>query len=652
MAFVMALVAGLLLGWAWRGTRADSTTTSRFSNKEKLHQAQPRNHSLKSLNVPVGGELTLSESGLLTNLKALREWAGNEPEKALAWIQAEGLLALPAQREAVLAGLIGGGRSEDVKAAIEQVPEASLRHACRESMLVALAETDPASAFNYGNEFTLFRSAEVIRSLFGSWAVQDPAAATDAWTHLPNAAQRFEALASVASAMGQNDPQAALKWAAGLPQGRDRDLAMELAWAGWARKDPHAVIHEGRTLPPQLRRGVMQNAIAELTRRDPQAAQRLAEEETDPGMRDAMLFAVGEELAARNPELAAGVSTSMQVGTEESTLTLNTMRSWLNSDPEKAISWASGLPANRKGDALHAAFFQLADADPKTAADMLTRGDLPESLGEQTELIGRGWAEQEPQAAADWVKKLPEHRQLDAMRGVLAGAARENPEMAVELLKQQPDGKRPDLVESLAAGWAHRDPEAALRWSASLDGGEKTRATAKVLGLMAVMDPAKAAGEFAGWVQESGTEPPSGLGEGYTHPAALVVGEITRHWDPERLDEAVAWTSSIPAGGLRTEAMATVFQHWAKSSPTGLANHLQSMPAGADRDEGAYQLAVTMARADMGAATAWAASLSHPEARSAAAKFFIEAARDKSQAYEQIVSSGLLAADEIHALFK
>ncbi|MCU0749600.1 MAG: hypothetical protein MUF13_08655, partial [Akkermansiaceae bacterium] len=412
------------------------------------------------------------------------------------------------------------------------------------------------------------------------------------------------------------------------------------------------VFHEGKTLDPQLRRGVMQNAISELTRRDPEAARRLAEEEADPGLRDAMLFAVGEELTARNPELAAGVSTSMQVGTEESTLTLNTMRSWLHSDPQKAIAWACGLPDNRKGDALHAAFFQLSDADPKTAADMLTRGDMPEALGEQTELIGRGWAEQEPQAAADWVGKLPEHRQLAAMRGVLAGAARENPELALEILKQQPDAKRPELVESLASGWAHRDPEAALRWSESLKDGEKTRATAKVLGLMAVMSPEKAAGEFVGWLQSSSTEPPSGMEEGFTHPAALVVGEISRHWDHERLDEAIAWTSSIPAGGLRTEAVATVFQHWAKSSPADLANHLQSMPAGADRDEGAYQLAITMARADMGAATAWAASLSHPEARSSAAKFFIEAARDKSQAYENIISSGLLEADEIHALFK
>jgi hypothetical protein len=597
-------------------------------------------------------DLTLSETGLLSNLISLREWAGKEPEEALEWIQSGGILALPSQREAVLAGLISVGRGEEAKQVIEAMPEPSLRHQCREAMLVAMVESDPAGAFNYGNAFTLFRSAEVIRSLFGQWAARDPEAATAAWSLLPNAAQRFEALASLSNAMGQKDPQAALAWAAGLPEGGDRDLATELAWAGWARKEPLEVLQKGVDLDPRFRRGVMQNAIAELTRRDPEQARRLAIEEKDPAMRDALLFAVGEELAARNPELAAEVSSDMQVGTEESTLTMNAMKSWLHGNPEEAMTWAAALPKNRQGDALHVAFFQLADADPRKAAEMLAKEGVPEGFGEQTQLIGRGLAEQDPDAAVEWAGKLPEHRKLEAMRGVLAGAARENPERALEILDQQPVGMRGDLVESLATGWAHRDPQAALQWAGELEGGERTRATAKVVELLALTHPEQAADVIGTWMTESEGEPPSGLAEGYTHPAALAVGEITRHWNPEKMDEAVAWTAALPEGKLRTEAVATVFQQWAKSSPAGLANHLQGMPPGADRDEGAYQLAITMARADIGAATAWAASLEHPDAREAAARFFIEAARDKSQAFEHITSSGLLGVEETHALFK
>lgn len=644
----LAIGAGLFTGWAARSV----TRTTKDSPPPVLSRSSPTRSAAKTGVSSAKQPLTLSESGLISNLKSLREWAAREPDEALAWLTEHAAVALATQRESVLSGLLIAGRADEARELIESMSDSSLRHGCREAMYLVMAESDPAEAFNYATQHTLFRSSEAVRSLFVQWAARDPETASKAWSLLPHAAQRTEALVSVALAMGQANPEAAFSWANSLTDAAQRNVAVELAWAGWARKDPNEVLAASQKLEPSLRRAVAQNAMVELARKDPEAARSIALEEKEPALRDAMLFSIGQELTQRAPELAAKLSEELSVGTEESTLTVGTMRAWLHADPEQAIGWAAALPANRRGDALHAAFYQLADADPRTAAEMLSRSEMPAGLNEQAQLVGRGFAEQDPEAATKWADSQPESRKLDALRGVLTGAARENPEKALEILSRQPASLRGDLVESIASGWAHRDPEQALEWTKSLAGGDRTRASAKVIELLASVAPEKAASAVSEWVIASNGEPPSGMEAGYTNPAVVAIGQVARHWDPERMDEAIAWSSSLPAGEVRDQAVTTLFQEWAKSSSVNLANHLQSMPPGADRDEGSYQLALTMARADMGVATAWAASLSHPDARSSAARFFMEAARDKAQAFHHITSSGLLTAEETHAIFK
>lgn len=160
----------------------------------------------------------------------------------------------------------------------------------------------------------------------------------------------------------------------------------------------------------------------------------------------------------------------------------------------------------------------------------------------------------------------------------------------------------------LMARFAAADPLTALTYIDTLPAGERSAATATVMGAWAAQDPQAAAAHLE---EEAGG---FGLSESAAASAAqAVAGEWSRR-DPQG---AAAWAAELP-DELRPAALTAAAGQLAAQNPAEALQFLNSLPDDISRAEAATPLAAQWAAVQPSAASAWAVSLPDPDTRAAA----------------------------------
>ncbi len=200
-------------------------------------------------------------------------------------------------------------------------------------------------------------------------------------------------------------------------------------------------------------------------------------------------------------------------------------REYVKMDPEGAFRWITQLPETDRAEANHDAFQTLSHMKPVKAAELLVDVKELPNREEIAGALAKGWAPTEPEKALKWAAGLPADLSPDAVSaavGVWAGKDFDKALAAVNalpdktrdsawqglatnadpaelpalanLLQSQPEGEgRADGASSLASRWAAADEAAASAWVASLPAGlTHDHAAGGLAGSLLEKDPAAA----------------------------------------------------------------------------------------------------------------------------------------------------------------
>lgn len=319
-----------------------------------------------------------------------------------------------------------------------------------------------------------------------------------AWAH-------FDALGALESAVSLDPPAARGKTISTVIDGADASAAESLAKA----------INQFRAdaLPPRTQRMLLGEAATKWSEINaPAAATFLDSLPTTSGSVFADIYRIAANWAASDPpaalawaqqhepasSLTAGNATigavagwwqkdpgaaeayvASRVGTQSGRQLASILANQISdSDPQRAIDWASQLPdvgARRQADSAIA--YQLARNDPEGAA--VWAASLPDDVRSNVfnSAIGM-WAQQNPTAAGEWAASLNGPIRDEAIGGYSAVIAYKDPVTALNWAASISDpGARESRTDGIVRSWMQRDPQQATAWlqSSPLSPDEKQR---------------------------------------------------------------------------------------------------------------------------------------------------------------------------------
>lgn len=261
---------------------------------------------------------------------------------------------------------------------------------------------------------------------------------------LPPSISRSGALEHALGILAETAPEKALGLVGGLLQGMDANNAYVSIAETWGEIDPRSALawaaRQGDAALGQL---AAENIVAAATRIDPAQA------------RDAV--AAAQDLSPEQRRLAVRAVAGV----------------WAQTDGPAAIAYAKSAGS---GDAVGIAYLNWASKDPARAAAQAA-GEDAETLAKIGPQIAGLWAHHEPQAAAEWLGKLPVQAGAERAWGEVAGSwAQADPRGALDWAMTLPaDGAaRAAAVQSAATSWSRMSPDAFKQRLAALPPDART----------------------------------------------------------------------------------------------------------------------------------------------------------------------------------
>ena len=148
-------------------------------------------------------------------------------------------------------------------------------------------------------------------------------------------------------------------------------------------------------------------------------------------------------------------------------------RSSPSRNPRPAVRPAAASETNPDSSDFLPSFEALAASHPKKALADLAAIEDPDLFLLALTAVGSGWAQVDPQAAAQWVTGLPsEDQRREASAGVISAWAASAPADCLAWVTQHPaDDLRENSLVKLADAWGSTDPQAALTGFLALQSG-------------------------------------------------------------------------------------------------------------------------------------------------------------------------------------
>jgi hypothetical protein len=191
------------------------------------------------------------------------------------------------------------------------------------------------------------------------------------------------------------------------------------------------------------------------------------------------------------------------------------VRAYLQVEPESALAWAADFASDGLALGVHQGIAALARRDPARARDLLLSDFWPDSFLSSRRsaalALANDWAEQNPEAAFDWARRLPSEIRASGLDGAMRA-------------------------------WLQADATAALDTLSALPATERSGAINAAVGTVTQENVAVIMGLVA--------EMPDGIG-GDTRSLADAAQQY-RQWFPE---QAADWLQSLPPGSMRDSAI-------------------------------------------------------------------------------------------------
>ncbi len=300
-----------------------------------------------------------------------------------------------------------------------------------------------------------------------------------------------------------------------------------------------------------------------------------------------------------------------------------------------------------------------------TEQAMMMRSSLHENGadGEQWRAFDYAWGANDPEAALDYVNKIPEKYRNGYTSNMVPGLASVDPQMAIELvgtmegrqnfhmtgrliegLVDHDVGYATDYVSGLVESGAHGAThhvrrltdevlstaglEHGVAWAEGLDSGQlQANALRGVAHDYANKDPHGAADwatQFVGQDQNS-----------------RLFGEVVREWGD--VNAATEWVNSLEPSLAQRDALSAVYGFRGSQEPHEALQDIMNMPQSDNKDFALNGFISGLAHQDGEAAVAWAAEISSPGMRESAMvragqQFFQQ---DQQAASEWFNASGL-----------
>ncbi|MCW1923390.1 hypothetical protein OKA05_12565 [Luteolibacter arcticus] len=247
---------------------------------------------------------------------------------------------------------------------------------------------------------------------------------------------------------------------------------------------------------------------------------------------------------------------------------------WSEEDPSGAAGHAqASLPAGQlQSDAIGIAVNKWAENSPREAwlwAEQNLTGPLKERA--LTDLMV-GWSRRSPQQAAEWLQITGVTSQ-PLFNAVASTWAEDNPSAAADWAKSLPEGPAQDTAEvAVASTVANQDPQEAVEiFQQEIASGKELNLVIAIADVWATTNPA----ETAGWISK--------LAEGPAKEEAAAT--LATVWAASDIQSAVAWSQTLGPGEMRREVIAHLGTTWGAIEPQAALGWLDDLPA-ADANEG------------------------------------------------------------------
>ena len=453
----------------------------------------------------------------------------------------------------------------DVAALVRQAREAAaeppstLRTFKLDVLLARYAELDPPRAIALGRELRV--PTDMLATLYADWAAADPARARAALAALDDPVAATTIGLAMFTALGGDDI-AMRQIAADLPSGAERGFIVG-AIAAAAATNPAVALDQALELTESGLSGVaVQRVATAWARSDVRTALEAGDGIADPDLRATFKNAVLREWAQFDLDSVFAYYVELDVESQEELAALGALRDIARLDPYRALDLSASLPASVRVGVEQSALASLAQRDPEAALQYVSR--LPPGQQQQIvrQSLARAYGKQNPDAALAWARATGVRENLF---GVIGGIAITNPQLAFEVLATVPTADQPRAAQSLVQ---------------SVMNDRSANYAALVEGLLAL---------------DATVEDPYG-GRGS-------VGMLLGAWASRSISTALEWTLTN-AERVPPAAFSTLGATVARNDLSAAEQYLAQVPAPA-RTAWIQGMAQSYAQTDPSAAAAW-----------------------------------------------
>ncbi|BCU78346.1 hypothetical protein llg_30610 [Luteolibacter sp. LG18] len=264
-------------------------------------------------------------SGSYTFENILEHLAPIDPEAAMK--AAKGLTN-PAEQGKAIGRVLGQMAKNDPEAArseLSKLPAGPVRDAGLTSLAQGWGASDPTAALAWVQSLPAEERSKTMLSVLPAMARSDsPAAAEALMPLLSNPAQkdtdgRLSSTASqIASQWFEQDPDAAAQWATALPEGSTRDNTVQSLVYSWCNSDPDGASKWINSMPDgKTRDNAVGAMVGTKLQRDPATAYQWAESIADDRQREASISNVIQNWNSTDPSAARAAAEKADISNEQ-----------------------------------------------------------------------------------------------------------------------------------------------------------------------------------------------------------------------------------------------------------------------------------------------------------------------------------------------
>ena len=453
---------------------------------------------------------------------------------------------------------------------------------------------------------------------------------------------RVRATIQVAGYFGRTHPQAALAFATDPKTSHLGGNALYMALVTLVRESPEDALSAVRSVhDPFERRGAMRQLMISMSNIAPATLYSWTEREefqefqSSFSMRNLM-----EGMAVESPTEAAALLGKINRGERRENGIRGLAAVWVQSDPTAALAWANSLEGREHSIAIDRMIGHLAVRDREAALALLDSSEGKERT-KLLQPIARAMAKSDPGEALEWAATLDDPEDLKEALQSISGKvdSKEDVEKLLGIIGSLPEKQREGASRQFLGTWVRRDHDGATAWVEAIEDPEQKKLYAKSMIHGLERGDPKAAVEMIAHFGSSLDEPDWQIGEAF-RKFALV-----------DLDSAREAAEGLEEGPVKSLAMSSMVNAWAKHEPQAAAEFvLENFEPGMDQREMLEQVSVGWLHQDPEAALAWAGTLDGASRVAASDQLIVKLATNGELHLAQTALSDLLEAHPEEAM--